>query len=877
MPGEPAELMPTRPHHRTLTAQLRDWTADQVATLLVRRPDLARPLPADLGELAQRAQQHPSVTAAIDRTTLAENRLLQLVVCCRPDVPVAELGAALPAGTALADVEPVLASLEEAALLWRHDGRVHCCGTLRQLMPTPFGPPLHDLASEQQTSYLKSAIDSVRTALAASSHRGELPPPATGPDGRPPRKAELVEELERLVSTPGVVAAVLESAPAEAVQLAADLLAGPPYVEWSYYLTYSTYQRYYESEPGYWLYRHALVLPVPRSSAAAQPREVGVALRGGRPIVDLALDRPDFVTHRVDQHDVDAQGAARAVQALHLVDELLDAWWAAPVKALQSGGLGVSVTKQVATMLDVDAAVAELLIELAYVAGLIEQRTVSRTERRKYVSETFVEPSAAAAAWMSRPDPVRWRQLAGAWQRADYWPSASGRQPDGAKPVPLLSPQYAAAGAAERREVVLEALAALDDGAATTLTDLAAALYWAQPQPWLRHGPDDGTLPIEWVWTEAELLGIVAAGSPTSFGRALIAGDDAAAESALAAAEPRHETAFTLQADLTATVVGTLAREVLTELRLLADVESTGAATTFRFSEGSLRRAFDAGRSAAEITSFLERHAAKGVPQPLAYLVGDVARRHGHLRVGDAGSFVTSDDPAVLADACTHRRTRKLALRLLAPTVAVSPRPPDAVLEGLRAAGFLPTADALDGTVEIAAPEEPAAESPAHAAGGQSGDGPLPERFPARRGQRTVVDETAARKLAAEILAAPSADTTQFGRPAHSRWPSTWTATSTRRRRSARRRRPVPRCRRHAGARRRPRRRRRQRAVDRGAVERRGRPHRRLRGRRPAHRLDPTRAHHRGDRSRRHRRRSSGGTAGQRRAPARRRSARRRR
>ncbi len=863
LPGEPAELMPTRPHHRTLTAQLRDWTADQVATLLLRRPDLARPRPADLGELAQRAQQHPSVTAAIDRTTLAENRLLQLVVCCRPDVPLAELGAALPAGTALADVEPVLASLEEAALLWRHDGRVHCSGTLRQLMPTPFGPPLHDLASEQQTSYLKSAIDSVRTALAASSHRGELPPPATGPDGRPPRKAELVEELERLVSTPGVVAAVLESAPAEAVQLAADLLAGPPYVEWSYYLTYSTYQRYYESEPGYWLYRHALVLPVPRSSAAAQPREVSVALRGGRPIVDLALDRPDFVTHRVDQHDVDAQGAARAVQALHLVDELLDAWWAAPVKALQSGGLGVSVTKQVATMLDVDPAVAELLIELAYVAGLIEQRTVSRTERRKYVSETFVEPSAAAAAWTSRPDPVRWRQLAGAWQRADYWPSASGRQPDGAKPVPLLSPQYAAAGAAERREVVLEALAALDDGAATTLTDLAAALYWAQPQPWLRHGPGDGTLPIEWVWTEAELLGIVAAGSPTSFGRALIARDDAAAESALAAAEPRHETAFTLQADLTATVVGTLAREVLTELRLLADVESTGAATTFRFSEGSLRRAFDAGRSAAEITSFLERHAAKGVPQPLAYLVGDVARRHGHLRVGDAGSFVTSDDPAVLADACTHRRTRKLALRLLAPTVAVSPRPPDAVLEGLRAAGFLPTADALDGTVEIAAPEETATESPADAADGQSGDGPLPERFPTRRATRTVVDETAATKLAAEILAAPAAGTTHVpASPAHQRWPSTSTAMSTtpsERSTTTTCSAPpsAPACSPSPSATSDD-----SRAVAGGAVERRGRPHRRLRSGRPAHRLDPTRAHHRGDRSRRHRRLRRGGTSG---------------
>ncbi len=483
-----------------------------------------------------------------------------------------------------------------------------------------------------------------------------------------------------------------------------------------------------------------------------------------------------------------------------------------------------------ATLLDVDPAVAELLIELAFVAGLIDQRTISRTERRKYVSETFVEPSAAAAAWTARPDPVRWRQLAGAWQRADYWPSASGRQPDDAKPVPLLSPQYAAAGAAERREVVLVALAALDGGAATTLTDLAAALYWAQPQPWLRHRPDQGTVPIEWVWTEAELLGVIAAGSPTSFGRALIARDDAAAESALAAAEPQHETAFTLQADLTATVVGTLAREVLTELRLLADVESTGAATTFRFSDGSLRRAFDAGRSAAEITSFLERHAAKGVPQPLAYLVGDVARRHGHLRVGDAGSFVTSDDPAVLADACTHRRTRKLALRLLAPTVAVSPRPPDAVLEGLRAAGFLPTADALDGTIKFAVPEA-APESPAHAAGGQTADGPLPERFLTRR-VRTNGGRSRQRRASSPPRsslrlppARPSsvagdvrrADPTRVGRRRRPRC----RRVRRRRRRRTRRRRPVQRRRRHAGARRRPRRRRRQRAVGRGAVERR--------------------------------------------------------
>ena len=242
---------------------------------------------------------------------------------------------------------------------------------------------------------------------------------------------------------------------------------------------------------------------------------------------------------------------------------------------------------------------------------------------------------------------------------------------------------------------------------------------------------------MHWVYAEAELLGIVAEGTLTAHGRELVAGDeDTGAAAALARAMPVVATTFTLQADLTATVVGMLDRDIVVELRLLADVESTGPATTFRFSEASLRRALDAGRGAEEILAFLQRHADKGVPQPLAYLVGDVARRHGHLRVGAAGSFVTSDDPGVLADACTNRRTRKLALRLLAPTVAVSPQSLDVVIAGLRGAGFLPTADeaATDTTpvrpsigLAVATPAVPT--SAALGSETSSADEELPERF----------------------------------------------------------------------------------------------------------------------------------------------------
>ena len=73
------------------------------------------------------------------------------------------------------------------------------------------------------------------------------------------------------------------------------------------------------------------------------------------------------------------------------------------------------------------------------------------------------------------------------------------------------------------------------------------------------------------------------------------------------------------------------------ELRLLADQESRGGGGVYRFSPGSVRRAFNAGWSREDVQTWIEQHSRTGVPQPLAYLVDDVARRHGntvciHLR-----------------------------------------------------------------------------------------------------------------------------------------------------------------------------------------------------------------------------------------------------
>ena len=129
-------------------------------------------------------------------------------------------------------------------------------------------------------------------------------------------------------------------------------------------------------------------------------------------------------------------------------------------------------------------------------------------------------------------------------------------------------------------------------------------------------------------------------------------------------ADPRSDRAARRRiwrADLTAVAAGPLAYAVAQDLRRLADQESRGAAGVFRFSPTSLRRAYDLGWSAGDVHDWLARHSVTPVPQPLHYLVDDVARRHGGVRIGPALSYVRLEDEASggrAADPAGCRRRR---------------------------------------------------------------------------------------------------------------------------------------------------------------------------------------------------------------------------
>ncbi|SEC71882.1 Helicase conserved C-terminal domain-containing protein [Streptomyces sp. PAN_FS17] len=237
------------------------------------------------------------------------------------------------------------------------------------------------------------------------------------------------------------------------------------------------------------------------------------------------------------------------------------------------------------------------------------------------------------------------------------------------------------------------ARAASAASAASAVTTHGAATAASTPPGAASTGPGD-KLPVHHEHPRP-------AGPPEPLSAAEQAVASAAAARLLAPLLPEPLDHVLLQADLTAVAPGPLRRPLADTLGVLADVESKGGATVYRFTPGSVRRALDAGRSASDLHAFLAEHSRTPVPQPLAYLIDDVARRHGHLRVGAASAYVRCDDDSVLNEILADKRAAGLRLRRLAPTVLAAQADPAGLLEGLRAMGFAPAAESAEGDVLI--------------------------------------------------------------------------------------------------------------------------------------------------------------------------------
>jgi hypothetical protein len=661
---------------RSLADDLRSRDDAQLVALLRARPDLATPVPADVTSLAARATTRASVQRALDRVDALTLQVVDALAVLPETTSRTELARLLGVRPA-ATTEP-LRALRDLALLWGPDTELRLVRTVRDTLgphPAGLGPPLLELLERRDLGRVAALARDLGLDAGA---------------------ADVVPRLAAHLADPQVLLPLVQEAPPEVRSVLDRLTWGPPVGVVP--RADRAVDRVSASSPVEWLLARGL-LGVADAGHVVLPREVALALRGGHVHREVLLTPPAPRTTERPPDVVDAGAGSAAAELLRLVDELLQAWSIAPPPVLRSGGLGVRELRRTATTLDVDEATAALIIEIAYVCGLVADDGD--------LAPAWA-PTPASDLWQDDEPPARWALLARAWVACTRAPGLVGSRDDKGAVRGALSPDVDRPSSRTVRVAVLAELAEVGAGQALEPASLLERLQWRRPR---RSGRMHDDL-VTWALREAELIGVTSRGALSTPGR-LLATDpgDASARArdplakAVGALLPEPVDHVLLQADLTAVAPGPLEPVLARAMTLAADVESRGGATVYRFSAASVRRALDAGWSAGDLLELLGQRSRTPVPQPLEYLVGDVARRHGRLRVGTAGAYVRSDDEALLSELVSERRAASLQLRRLAPTVLVAQADPATVLAVLRQVGLAPAAEAPDGAVVVRRPD----------------------------------------------------------------------------------------------------------------------------------------------------------------------------
>ncbi|RAX21229.1 hypothetical protein DRB06_06890 [Actinomyces sp. Z5] len=645
-----------------LAAHLTALPDRDVAALLLARPDLVAPPSASFTALAVRAGARTSVDAALRDLDAVTVAVAEATVALR-SVDPATLAPSL--GLSADDVAGRLGVLTRLALVI-DTGPVP--GLVDTFGPHPFG---------------------LGPAAADPPAAEQLPPPLS-----------TLEQADEPVPGIGVLKALTWGPPVGTLSPGRSSAGTAELVERG------------------WLERTA---DAAGRTRFVLPREVGLALRGGRltrePLAPPATDTLEVLSADA----VASESVSHAEEMVRLTRELLTEWGREGGQILRTGGVGVRALDRTAAALGLERAVAASVIELAAGAELLGLDE----------SGAAWVPADTVPAWLDAELPEQWAALAAAWAGSARTPWLVGTRADDGALRPVLGADVEAAWAGRLRRRILALLDSLPAGTSVDADWVHAALTFARPRRPLPEGA------VAAVLAEAQLLGLTGGGALSRAGRVLAAclrpnagapeastpagsaaADDAPAdavghpdnhygtllaalEQALAADLPAPVDLLLVQSDLTAIVPGRPAPELGAALERSSEVESRGGALTVRFTPQSVRRALDSGWSATELTQALSRFSPTPLPSALTVLIADAARRHGAVRVREVASVLRVADPAVAAGIIADAALKDLGLDQVAPGVILSAAPAGVVLRELRAAGLAPVLENEHGRLLI--------------------------------------------------------------------------------------------------------------------------------------------------------------------------------
>ena len=423
-----------------------------------------------------------------------------------------------------------------------------------------------------------------------------------------------------------------------------------------------------------WLLDNNVLVPLD-SHTVVLPREIAIKLRGGKIHRQISSKPSSLVGKKIDQKQIDLAAVANISTILRWCEEFLHNLSDEPPTALRTGGIGVRDLKRIAEHLGVDETCAGFIAELCYLGGLVV-----------IDSDEQILPTSAFDIWLTKPAEERWYALVVLWLDTSRVSGLIGKVGD--KSIAPLGPELDRAGACLIRRTTLKVLTENLQICPDTKS-IQEIVKWWNPQ---RANSDF----VEWSLREAEWLGVTGQGAISTFGIKLLSeSEDLGIESAL----PKPVDHILIQADNSAVAPGPLLPELASEMGTIADIESRGGATVYRFSEASIRRGLDHGKTGDQIKTFLGRTSKTPMPQPLEYLIADVAKRHGRLRVGSAHTYIRCEDEGLVQQILHDKKCEHLRLRKIAPQVLVTDFELAEVIGELREFGYLPAAENAGGVL----------------------------------------------------------------------------------------------------------------------------------------------------------------------------------